>query len=112
MAKARAGTLRHIWATDLPMDLKLRLYIACCCSILVWGSEAWTLDAEACRCINGANAYMLSHITGKEKKDEATTTTTTFDIIAWIRVRRLRWVGHILRLHHKGKTTHICVSYA
>ena len=29
MAKTRAGTLRHIWASKLPLDLKLRLYIAC-----------------------------------------------------------------------------------
>ena len=101
MAKTRAGTLRHIWSAKLPMDLKLRLYIACCCSILVWGSEAWTLDEKACRCINGANAYMLSHITGKSKREEATAKTTTFDILAWIRARRLRWVGHILRLRDR-----------
>ena len=44
MAKTRAGTLRHIWSAKLPMDLKLRLYICCCCSILVWGSEAWVLN--------------------------------------------------------------------
>ena len=98
MAKSRAGTLRHIWATGLSLDLKLRLYIACCCSIMVWGSEAWILDEEARKCINGANAFMLSHITGKTKKEEATQATTTFNIIAWIRARRLRWVGHILRL--------------
>ena len=29
---------------------------------------------------------------------EATTDTTTFNIIAWIRARRLRWVGHIMCL--------------
>ena len=27
--------------------------------------------------------------------------TTTFNIITWIRARRLRWVGHILRLDNK-----------
>ena len=41
MAKLRAGSLRHVWAAELPLDLKLRLYISCCCSILVYGSEAW-----------------------------------------------------------------------
>ena len=96
--KARAGTLRHIWAADLPMDLKLRLYISACCSILVYGSEGWLLNEETCRHINGVNAYMLSHITGKTKQEEVTTATTTFNIIAWIRARRLRWVGHIMRL--------------
>ena len=41
---------------------------------------------------------MLSHITGRTKKEEVTTSTTTFNILAWIRSRRLKWTGHILRL--------------
>ena len=65
---------------------------------MVYGSEVWRLDAAACRVINGANAYMLSHITNKTKKEEATPATTTFNILAWIRSRRLKWAGHILRL--------------
>lgn len=47
---------------------------------------------------------MLSHITDKSKREKATTDTRTFDIIAWIRVRRLKWVVHILRLKDKDKT--------
>ena len=101
MAKARAGALRHIWSSELSLDLKLRLYISGVCSIFVYGSESWILDEQACKCINGANAYMLSHITGKSKQEEATTATTSFDIIAWIRARRLKWVGHILRISDK-----------
>ena len=98
MAKTRAGTLRHVWAADLPVDLKVRIYISACCSMLVYGSEAWLLNEEAKRCINGSNTYMLSHIAGKTKREEVTMTTTTFNIIDWIRARRLKWVGHILRL--------------
>ena len=99
MAKTRAGSLRHVWASELPLDLKIRIYITACCSILVYGYEAWLLDEEVKRIINGANAFMLSHITGKTKREEATTATTTFNILAWIRSRRLtKWVGHILRL--------------
>ena len=103
MAKTRAGSLRHIWASDLSEDLKMRLYITACCSILVYGSEAWLLNDNARRCINGTNAYMLSHITGKTKREEATAATTTFNIMAWIRARRLKWVGHILRLCDSDK---------
>ena len=44
---------------------------------------------------------MLSHITGRSKRQEATAATTSFDIIAWIRSRRLKWVGHILRIPDK-----------
>ena len=96
--------IRHIWdASGLSTDLKLRLYIAACCSILVYGSESWLLNDEACKCINGANAHMLSHITCKTKKEEVITETTTINIIAWIRACRLRWVGHILRLDDKER---------
>ena len=40
----------------------ISLYKASVCSILTYGSEAWLLDDETCKIINGANAYMLSHI--------------------------------------------------
>ena len=98
MSKSRAGTLRHVWASDLGMDLKVRLYVASCCSMLVYGSEAWLLTDEALRYINGANTYMLSHITSRMKREETTHAETAFDIIVWIRARRLKYVGHILRL--------------
>ena len=64
---------------------------------MTYGSEAWILDKKASKLINGSNAYMLSHITGRSKHEEAST-DTTFAIIPWIRARRLKWVGHILRL--------------
>ena len=98
MAKTRAGTLRHVWSTELPLDLKIRIYIVVCCIILTYGSEAWFLSERACKIINGANAYMLSHITDKSKWDESSADTSTFNILVWIRARRLRWDGHILRM--------------
>ena len=102
MAKARAGQLRHILSSEeVSLDLRLRLYIAGCCSIMTYGAEAWLLDEEACRKLNGANAYMLAHITGNHRHYEASPDTTTFNLLLWIRARRLRWLGHILRLSDK-----------
>ena len=47
---------------------------------------------------------MLSHITGKTKREEAKVETTTFNILDWIRASRLKWVGHILCLEkRRGK---------
>ena len=99
MAVARAGKLRHIWAAEeLTLELKLRLYKAACCSILTYGSEAWILNEKACKLINGANASMLSHITNRSRHEEAKAVTTTFNLVQWIRARRLKWVNHILRM--------------
>ena len=82
----------------MELDLRIRLYISGCCSILTYGSEAWPLDDETCKIINGANAYMLSHITGRTRHEEASSATTTFNLLWWIRARRKKWLGHILRM--------------
>ena len=91
MAQTRYGKLRHIWHNnDLHLGLKLRLYKACICSILTYGSEAWTLTAEITRSINGANAQMMAGITGNTPHQEESPKTRTFDIVLWIRDRRLQ----------------------
>ena len=98
-AKSRAGRLRHILqATDVELDLRIRIYISGCCSILTYGSEAWPLDDKTCKIINGANAYMLSHITGRSRHEETSSVTTTFNLLWWIRARHMKWIDHILRL--------------
>ena len=47
--------------------------------------------------INGANSRMLARFTGKSIPQEARPTSTSFDLVRQIRIRRLKWLGHILR---------------
>ena len=106
-ARTRFGKLRHLWADkNLHYNLRLRLYKSSVCSIMVYGSEAWKLNAEAVRKLNGANAQMMSVISGKTPHQEASPKWRSFDIVRWIRARRLTWLGHILRLGTDRKIKH------
>ena len=93
-----AGKMRNVWASKTtPLQLKMRIYRTGVCSKLVYGCEAWILDDKTCKMLNGANSKMVSRITGRPIREEASASSKTFDVVKWIRARRLQWVGHILR---------------
>ena len=101
-ATSTAGKMRNIWASkSTPLKLKLRIYRSGVCSRLTYGCEAWRLDVRTCRMLNGANSHMVSRISNKTIHEEASRETRTFDVVSWIRARRLQWVGHILRMDEK-----------
>ena len=98
LAMSRCGKLRHIFASPvITLNLKLRLYSAAVCSIFTYGCETWDLSDKTMRQINGANSKMLSHITNRSIKTEARPQTTSLNLVRKIRIRRYRWLGHILR---------------
>ena len=88
-----------MWKNNsLHRNLRMRLYKSSVCSVMTYGSEAWRLTDEVRRKLNGANSRMVAVITGKSQHDEASKETRTFDLVSWIRARRLQWLGHILRM--------------
>ena len=98
MAAQRWGTLRHVFnSPHLSLTLKLRLYSAAVCSVLMYGCESWFLTTDVLRAINGANSRLLSRFTGKTVQQEARPNTTSLNLIRRIRKLRLRWLGQILR---------------
>ena len=102
-ARQRFGKMRHIWGNKtLHKNLRMRLYKSSVCSILTYGSEAWTLTAEVCATLNGANSNMVGVITGRTVREESSE-NKTFDLVRWIRARKLQWLGHILRMESERK---------
>ena len=95
--------MRSIWGNkELHRNLRMRLYKSSVCSILTYGSEAWRLTPQVCAALNGANSTMVSKITGRSIRDEASA-DKTFDLVKWIRARKLQWLGHILRMGQERK---------
>ena len=95
-AKSTFGKLMHLWDNDdLWLKTKLLLYQSGVLSVLTYGQEAWQLTEKIMTMLRGWNARCLARITGRTVREE--TVDPTFDLIKSIRVRRLRWVGHVLR---------------
>ena len=63
------------------------------------GFECWNLSPAVTRKLNGWNSRCLSILTVRTVAEEAGSrnATPTFDLVSHLRVRRLQWVGHILR---------------
>ena len=97
IAIERFNGLNRIWGDNrLPQCVKLDLYIKSVCAVFAHGSEAWTLEPPIRRAVNGFNSRCLHRITGRSYQQEAS--DPTFDIIKALRQRRLRYLGHIMRM--------------
>ena len=97
IAQATFASLSHIWPDHrLPLALRLRLYSAAICSTFSHACEAWDLTDAVIKKINGFNSRCLHVITGKSYRETAI--NPAFNLVRAVRQRRLRYLGHILRL--------------
>eukprot|EP01047_Picozoa_sp_COSAG01_P031456 COSAG01_NODE_2233_length_8112_cov_41.569699_8_plen_218_part_00 len=88
--------LNHVWrCKELPQSVKINIYRGAVCSILTYAQEAWVFNDKLVGKIKNWNARLLKHITGRDIIEEYN--TPTYDLVAGLRARRLRWLGHILR---------------
>ena len=98
LAKVRCGKLGHIFDSEkISLQLKLRLYRAAVCSLIMYGCETWRLDEKTMRKLNGANSIMLSRITGNSIPQEARPMSTNHNLVRCMRVVRYKYLGFILR---------------
>ena len=97
IAQAAFGSLSHLWTDHrLSRETKLRLYRLSVCSSLTHCCTAWALNRTVRRMINGFNSRCLHVITGGDYRDTAT--TPVYDLVLAVRKRRMRYLGHVLRL--------------
>ena len=52
------------------------------------------MTTEVCVTLNDVNSSMVSVITGRIFREEATS-DKTFDLVKWIQDRKLQWFGHL-----------------
>ena len=97
IAQAVFGSLIHLWTDHrLSRETKLRLYKLSLCSSLTNCCTAWALTRTVTRMVNGFNSRSLHVITGEDYR--VTSTTPVYDLVLDVRKRRMRYLGHVLRL--------------
>ena len=98
LAMKRCGQLRQVFSSpDIPQRLKINIYKSAVMSVLTYGCEAWSFTKAIQARVNGANARCLARITGRTIHAEASPRSQTFDLVTVIRLRKWKWLGHILR---------------
>ena len=97
MARRSFNELYWMWGeTQLPLQLKLRIFDSNILTRVIWGSEGWLLTDAVIRQLNGWCSRCLSRITGKTPREEASARTQTMCLPGLIRYRRMKWLGHLL----------------
>ena len=102
--KAQAWTacnkLHKIWKSGLDRTTKIRFFRACVESILLYGSETWTISKKMEDRINGCYTRLLRRVFNISWRDHIPNSVVYGDIppvTSTIRQRRLRFAGHCMR---------------
>ncbi|XP_038064799.1 uncharacterized protein LOC119735166 [Patiria miniata] len=87
----------------LPLPLKIMVYETCILSILLYGSEGWTAYRRQERRLNAFHLRCLRSILGLTWRDRVPNTeilwrTECLDMRTLLQKRRLRWIGHVIRM--------------
>ena len=90
--------------TMLTIKTKTQVYQACVLSTLLYGSESWTLYTQQERRLNTFHMCCLRRILGISWQDHIPNTevlarTGSLSMYALLTKRRLRWLGHVTRMH-------------
>ena len=110
LARTRFSTMYHIWDSNiLSLEVKLQLYDSPVLSLLVYGCEAWWLVESMMRSLNGWNSRCLHIMTDRSYREDAV--EPSVDLVALVRSRSLRWLGHVLRAEERYLLKKVVVGY-
>jgi hypothetical protein len=95
-----------IWRDrQLPLQLKVRLFIVRILSILLYGCESWTVIM---RNVRGFNARCFARVVNKQNV-EMDVVESHINVIAMIEKRRWKWLGYVIGIP-ENRNTHRCLS--
>ena len=100
MAWKALNGMNVVWRSSLSRDLKIRFFRATNESILLYGSECWSLNSSSRKSLDGTYARMLRTVLNINWRDHVPNVTLYGDLprltdrIAW---RRLGIAGHCYR---------------
>ena len=106
LTKARTAfnMLQKIWrSSQISRKLKVRLYKSNVLSVLLYGSECWRVIGSELRKLDAFNNSCLCRILkifwpNQISNIDLHETTETVPVSIEIKKRRLKWLGHVLRM--------------
>jgi hypothetical protein len=94
------NSLKHVWSSNLPLKLKYDVFTTLVGSVLVYGSEAWTMTEVLRIEMDGTYTGMLRRVRGVTWRDHMTN-EVLYDgrprISETIRARMIAFAGHCWR---------------
>ena len=99
-AWASCHQMKKIWTSNLRQDLKKRLFVATVESILLYGSETWTITKSMAKRIDGCYTRMLRmalNINWKERRTNREVYGDLPRVTTKIQERRMKLAGHVVR---------------
>ena len=100
LAWSSCHKLQKIWKSSLSRKMKVRLFIATVESVLLYGSEAWTINKSLEKKIDGCYTRMLRMCLGVSWKQKLTNEQLYQElskITCKIAERRMKLAGHCIR---------------
>ena len=100
LAWSACHMLRKVWSSRLRRQIKERLFLATVESVLLYGSETWTLTQTMEKQLNGCYTRMLRMALNINYKDHVTNEDlygSLPQVTSKIKMRRMRLAGHCWR---------------